>query len=126
MLVVGVFGVLGVLIAAIGLYGVMAHLATQRTHEIGIRMALGATRLRVMGMVLSHAALLALAGLVIGAAGVWYFAHLVEAFLFDLEPLNAGVATAAVAVMALAAFLAAAIPARRAASVDPLVALRQD
>jgi putative ABC transport system permease protein len=126
MLVVGAFGVLGVLIAAIGLYGVMAYVVTQRTHEIGIRMALGATRLRVIGMVLSRAALLALAGLVIGAAGVWYFARLVQSFLFELEPLDARVASAAVAVMALAAFLAAAIPARRAASVDPLVALRQD
>jgi putative ABC transport system permease protein len=126
MLVVGAFGVLGVLIAAIGLYGVMAYVVTQRTHEIGIRMALGATRLRVIGMVLSRAALLALAGLVIGAAGVWYFARLVQSFLFELESLDARVASAAVAVMALAAFLAAAIPARRAASVDPLVALRQD
>ena len=126
MLVVGSFGALGILIAAIGLYGVMAYLVTQRTHEIGVRMALGASRARVLGLVLRRAALLTALGLAIGGAGVWYFSAGVRAFLFELSPLDARVMAAAVAIMAAAAIAAALIPARRAASIDPLVALRQD
>ncbi|MEX2272330.1 MAG: FtsX-like permease family protein [Vicinamibacterales bacterium] len=126
MLVVGSFGALGVLIAAIGLYGVIAYLVTQRRHEIGVRIALGASRGRVLRMVLSRAALLVAAGLVLGGVGVWQFAAVAQAFLFELEPLDARVIAAAVSLMAVTAFVAAVIPARRAASVDPLIALRQD
>jgi predicted lysophospholipase L1 biosynthesis ABC-type transport system permease subunit len=126
MLVVGSFGLVGILIAAIGLYGVMAYLVAQRTHEIGVRMALGASPRRVLALVLRRAANLTVAGLAIGGAGIWYFSAAARAFLFRVDPLDARVIAAAVALMTATALAAALVPARRAASVDPLVALRQD
>lgn len=126
MIVVGTFGGLAVLIAAIGLYGVIAYLVTQRTREIGVRMALGASRGSVFRLVLRRAGALTALGLAVGAGGVWYFSAAVRAFLFQLDPLEPRVLAAAIVVMALTALAAALIPARRAASVDPLIALRQD
>jgi len=126
MLVAMSFGAIGVLIAAIGLYGVMAYLVSQRRHEIGVRMALGASRARVVRLVLSRAALLVAAGLVGGGLGVWQFASAARAFLFQLDPLDGWVIASAAALVALTALAASVIPARRAASIDPLVALRQD
>jgi ABC-type antimicrobial peptide transport system permease subunit len=126
MLVVGSFGALAVLIAAIGIYGVMAYLVMQRTREIGVRMALGASRASVLRLVLRRAAALTALGLAAGGAGVWYFNATVRAFLFELDPLDLRVIAAAALLMAVTAFVASAIPARRAASVDPLIALRQD
>ena len=82
MLLLSAFGVLGLVIAALGVYALMAHLAAQRTHEIGVRMALGATRGNVVAMFLRQSATLAFIGLALGAAGAWALSSTAKAFLF--------------------------------------------
>jgi putative ABC transport system permease protein len=89
-------------------------------------MALGATPRDVVGMVLGRASVLMLLGLTIGGAGAWYLSAGVRTFLFEVEPTNAGIFAAAIATLTLAGLLASAIPARRAATVDPLIALRHE
>ncbi len=126
MLLIGLFGVLALVISAVGIYGVIGYAVSQRTREIGIRMALGASRASVMRMVLSKAGIMVGAGLVIGAGASWYLTELAKAFLFKLDARDPRAFVAALLVLAAAAFLASAIPARRAASVDPMVALRAD
>ncbi len=126
MAVLAVFGVLGLVIAAVGIYGVMAYVVTQRTNEIGVRMALGATRGHVVSMVLGRAGLLMLVGLAIGTAGAWYLSAGVKSFLFDVQPNDVTIFAASIAVLACAGLLASALPAHRAATVDPLVALRSE
>ena len=126
MLLLGLFGLLGLVIAAVGVYGVMAYLVAQRTREIGVRMALGATRSHVVGMVLLNAAALVASGLAIGGIGAWYLSAASAAFLFRLEPTDPRAFVAAIVSLSLAALVASAIPARRAASVDPIVALRAE
>ena len=111
------------MIAALGVYALMAYLAAQRTHEIGVRMALGATRRHVMTMFLRQSATLAFIGLALGAAGAWSLSSTATAFLFQIEPTDWRVFTATLVVLAVCAVTAGAIPARRAARVDPLVAL---
>ena len=120
------FGGLGLVISAVGIYGVMAYVVAQRTSEIGVRMALGATRANVIAMVLRRAAILLAVGLVIGSATAWYLSTGVKTFLYEIEPTDLRVFMAAVVTLAAAGLIASAIPARRAASVDPLVALRQE
>jgi putative ABC transport system permease protein len=126
MAVLALFGVLGLVIAAVGIYGVMAYAVAQRTNEIGVRMALGATRANVVAMVLRRASLLMLIGLAIGAVGAWYLTAGLKAFLFEVQPNDVGIFAAALGVLAAAGLLASALPARRAAAVDPLVALRTE
>ena len=126
MAVLALFGVLGLVIAAVGIYGVMAYVVAQRTNEIGVRMALGATRANVVAMVLRRAGLLMLAGLAIGGVGAWYLSSGVKSFLFEVQPNDVGIFAGALAVLASAGLLASALPARRAAAVDPLVALRSE
>jgi ABC-type antimicrobial peptide transport system permease subunit len=87
-------------------------------------MALGATRGNVVSMVLRRAGLLMLLGLAIGGVGAWYLGAGVKSFLFEVQPNDAGIFVAALAVLAFAGLMASAVPARRAASVDPVVALR--
>jgi len=124
MAVLTLFGLLGVVIAAVGIYGVMAYVVAQRTSEIGVRMALGATRGNVVSMVLRRAGALMIAGLAIGGIGAWYLSAAVKTFLFEIQPNDVGIFAAALGVLVCAGFIASALPARRAASVDPLVALR--
>jgi predicted permease len=126
MALLALFGVLGLVIAAVGIYGVMAYVVAQRTSEIGVRMALGATAGNVVGMVLRRAAVLIASGLAIGGAAAWYLSAGVRTFLFEIEPNDPRVFAAAVAVLAVAGLAASAVPARRASTVDPLVALRHD
>jgi putative ABC transport system permease protein len=120
------FGGLGLLIAAVGIYGVMSYVVAQRTNEIGVRMALGATRSHVVNMVLKRASLLMIAGLAIGAVIAWALSRGVERYLFQTAPSDPRIFVAALAVLTLAGFVASAVPARRAASVDPLIALRHE
>jgi putative ABC transport system permease protein len=126
MAVLALFGVLGLVIAAVGIYGVMAYVVAQRTNEIGVRMALGATKGNVVSMVLRRAGVLMLLGLAIGTAGSWYLSASLTSFLFDVQPNDVGIFAAALAILASAGLLASALPARRAAAVDPLVALRSE
>jgi predicted permease len=126
MTLLALFGVLGLVIAAVGIYGVMAYLVAQRTNEIGVRMALGATRGNVVAMVLRRAGVMLAAGLAFGGVIAWYASAAVRTFLFETEPNDIGTMAAALAVLTAAGLLASAVPARRAASVDPLIALRRD
>ena len=121
-------GGLGMIIAAVGIYGVMAYLVAQRTSEIGVRMALGATRGNVVSMILRRAVGLTVAGLALGTLLAWplsrYFE--VKSFLFQVEPTDVVTYAVALAVLAIAGLVASAVPAHRAASIDPLVALRHE
>ena len=126
MLLLGLFGLLGLVISAVGIYGVMAYVVAQRTREIGVRMALGATRAAVIRMVLANACALVAAGLAIGGIGAWYLSSAAKSFLFHLEPNDPRAFAAALVVLAAAGIAASALPARRAATVDPMIALRTD
>jgi ABC-type antimicrobial peptide transport system permease subunit len=118
------FGMLALLLAAIGLYGVTAFTVVRRTQEIGIRMALGAQRISVIGMVMRGAMLQALIGLAIGVPIAIFCVRFVKSQLFDITSVNPTVMAGAVGVLALAAAIAGIIPARRAASINPVKALR--
>jgi macrolide transport system ATP-binding/permease protein len=118
------FGVLALLLAAIGLYGVTAYTVARRTPEIGIRMALGAARSRVIGTVMRGAMLQAVAGLAIGIPVAIFCVRFVKSQLFEITSVNVPVMAIAIGVLALAAAIAGIIPARRAASIDPVRALR--
>jgi putative ABC transport system permease protein len=123
-ILIGLFAALAVAITAAGLGGVIAFSVTQRTQEFGVRMALGASRGAVLGMVMGQALKLVAIGLVLGIGGALASGRVMQSLLFAVEPTDAltyaGVALAFVAVGVLACL----IPARRAASVDPMVALR--
>jgi putative ABC transport system permease protein len=125
-MLISLFAALGVLLAAIGIYGVVGFLVAQRTREIGIRMALGATPRNIQKMVLSNVARWAVAGAGLGLLGAWFCAKLLASLLFEVrvhDPILLGIA---LLLLLAVAFFAAWIPARRAASVDPLVALRYE
>jgi macrolide transport system ATP-binding/permease protein len=118
------FGLLALLLAAIGLYGVTAYTVVRRTPEIGIRMALGAARGRVIGGVMRGAMLQALTGLAIGIPVAVFCVRYVKSQLFEITSVNVPVMAVAIGVLALAAAIAGIIPAQRAASIDPVKALR--
>jgi len=126
MLLLSLFGILGVVIACVGIYGVMAYVVSQRTHEIGVRMALGALPSAIFMSVLGRASLYMTAGLAIGLVSAWGLAELVTGFLFEVQPHEPAVYAGALGVLVTTGLLAAFLPARRAAHVDPLVALRMD
>jgi putative ABC transport system permease protein len=126
MLMFGLFGVLGLVIAAVGLFGVLAYLVSQQTRDIGIRMALGATRARVVAGVVGHAGGLVVAGLVAGALTSWWLSNLASRFLFGVDPRDARAYGVAMATLLAAALIATVLPARRAASVNPTEALRSE
>ena len=118
------FGLLALLLAAIGLYGVTAYTVVRRTPEIGIRMALGAARSRVIATVMRGAMLQAITGLAIGIPVAIFCVRYVKSQLYEITSANVPVMTIAVGVLVLAAAIAGIIPARRAASIDPVKALR--
>jgi macrolide transport system ATP-binding/permease protein len=120
------FGVLALLLAAIGLYGVTAYTVVRRTPEIGIRMALGAERGRVIAMVMRGAMIQALVGLAIGAPVAMLCVRYVKSQLYDITSVNLAVMAGAIVTLGIAAAIAGIIPAKRAASIDPVRALRTD
>ncbi len=124
MLLVALFGVTAVVLATIGIYGVIAYAVTQRSRELGIRMALGAARTRVVGMVAWHALRLALAGVACGLIGAFGLTRLLTSLLFEVSPTDARTFGAVPVLVLLVASAAACIPARRASRVDPVAALR--
>jgi len=122
----GIFAALALALAAVGTYGVLSYLVTERQREIGIRMALGANRSSVMGMVLGHGLATTVVGLVLGVGGALGLTRLASSLLFEVkptDPLTFGVVAAVITAVAL---LACVVPARRATRVDPMVALRED
>lgn len=120
------FAVIGLLLAAIGLYGVMAFLVAQRTPEIGVRMALGATPGMIARLIFSYAGRWTIAGVAAGSLGAWWAARLLRTLLFQTSPAHPGILAGAAALLAAVACLAAWVPSRRAARVDPMVALRNE
>lgn len=122
----GIFAAMGILLAAIGTYGVLAFLVVQRTREIGIRVALGAHPRDVMKLFLTKGAKLALAGLLVGIAGAFFMTRLMENLLFGVKPANPLIFAGVAIFLFVVALIACYIPARRAMKVDPMVALRYE
>ncbi len=122
----GVFGVLAVLLATVGLYGVISFTVAQRTQEIGVRMALGADGLRIAGMILREAGWLLAAGLAAGSALALYVVKFTENMLYGLTPQDPWSFALSAALLAAVAAVASYLPARRAARLDPMVALREE
>jgi putative ABC transport system permease protein len=126
MLIVALFAGVALTIASVGLYGVMAYAVTQRTREIGVRLALGASSGRLVRAVLGRGASLTAAGVATGIAVAWPLAASVEAFLFGVRPHDPAIYGAAAVLLAGCGVAAACIPARRAARVDPVIAMRAE
>jgi putative ABC transport system permease protein len=122
----GIFAVVALLLASVGIYGVMAFAVTQRTQEIGIRMALGARTADVLKLVVKHGMKLALLGMLIGLGGSWAITRFLEKMLVGVEPTDLLTFSVVSGFLLFAAFVACYLPARRATKVDPLVALRYE
>ena len=120
----GLFGVLALVLAAVGLYGVTAYLVERRTSEIGIRIAMGSTRSGVMGLVLRGAFVQILIGLLIGVPASIGCSRLIAAQLYHVKGWDPIVLVGSILALATCGFFASIIPARRAASINPMVALR--
>ena len=121
-----IFAVTAVTLAAIGVYGVMAFLVSQRTREMGIRVALGARREDVRTMVLLSGLRLVVAGLVVGLVGAYFVGGVLDRLLFEVDSADLATFAAVAAFLGLVAVVASWIPARRATSVDPMTALRAE
>src|SRR5262249_36789779 len=120
------FGGLALLLASIGLYGVLSYAVAQRTHEIGVRMALGATGRNVLWLVLRQSLTVVLAGVVIGLPLALLSTRLLGSYLYGLSPTDPAAITLATLLLILVALLACYLPARRATQVDPMFALRHE
>ena len=126
MLLLAAFAGAALVLAAVGIYGVIAYSVTQRTQEIGIRMALGARQADVLKMVVGQAMLLAAIGIAVGAAGALFLTRLMTGLLFDVRPADPVTFAAVATLLAAVAAAAAYVPGRRATRVDPVVALRAE
>jgi putative ABC transport system permease protein len=125
-LLLGLFGGLALVLAALGTYGILSYLVSERRQEIGIRLTLGASRGQVLGMVLGRGAKLVGAGLVLGVAGAVYLTRLMGSLLFGVRPADPLTIAAVSALMAVVALVACVVPAHRATRVDPMTVLRAE
>jgi putative ABC transport system permease protein len=126
MLLLSSFAAVAMLLAMLGIYGVTAYYVTQRTHDIGVRIALGAQMRDVLKLVLTRGAVFALVGVAIGVAGAFGLTRYLTTLLFGVQPIDLMTFLLVAAILIVVALLACLIPARRAAKVDPLVALRYE
>jgi predicted permease len=124
--VLGSFAALALLIAVVGIYGVMSYSVARRTHEIGLRMALGAGRSDVLRMVVGSGLRMAAFGMAIGLAGALLVTRVLRTFLYGIEPTDRTTFCLVCAILGAAAVFASYLPARRAATVDPMAALRRE
>ena len=122
----GIVGGVGILLAALGVYGVTAYNVSRRKREIGIRVALGALRAQVLGLIVGHAMLLAAIGTTLGLVAAALVTRLLEAMLYDIRPLDPVSFASGALVRVALALVASLIPARRAASVNPVEVLRAE
>jgi predicted permease len=120
------FALIALVLAGIGIYGVMAFAVGQREHEIGLRMALGASRDRVVAMVLREGAILALIGMVLGLGGAYFVGRAMKSTLYNVGSIDLAAFFAVSAILLVAALIACYVPARRAAGLDPMRALRTE
>jgi putative ABC transport system permease protein len=123
---VGAFGILALLLAAIGTYGLLSYMVTERRREIGIRMALGANRSRVLAQVMKHGLLLTTIGVAAGLAGALGLNRLIASLLFGVQPTDTSTLAAVILAISLVAVVACWLPAWRASRLDPNVVLRED
>jgi putative ABC transport system permease protein len=120
------FAALALLLASLGLYGLLAYTVTQRSREIGLRMALGASGSRVVGMVVLRGVMLSGAGLALGIAGAWALSRTMSKLLFGVAATDPGTYAAVAALLSVIAAAACWIPARRAVRIDPISVLREE
>jgi len=126
MLLLGLFAGLALALAVIGIYGVMAYLVAQGTREIGIRMALGATQRDILSLVIRQGMAWSFSGVALGLSGAFVITRFIRSLLFGIEATDAATFTVVPILLVLAALLASFVPARRAAKVDPMIALRYE
>ena len=126
MQLLGLFSFVAFVLAAIGVYGVVSYLVSQRTREIGIRVALGARRSQVIRLVVLRSLIPIVSGLVAGVGGAVAASRLLGTLLYEVQPTDPTVLGSIVALLGTAAVVASFIPARRASGIDPIVVLRQD
>ena len=126
MLLLAMLGVFGLLLTLVGIFSMTAYAVARRTREIGVRVAFGARPGQVVGVMIRDAAWPVAFGLVAGLAGTYYATRLITSFLFQTEPYDPATLVGVVALLAVAAGFAAWLPARRAAAVDPVLALRAE
>ena len=126
MFVLGAFAILAVALAAVGIYGVMSYVVAQRTHEIGIRIALGARLENILLLVLKNALRMTIVGIFLGAVGAFALTRLMKSLLFGVMPTDLPTFVVVCLSLVVVALVACYLPARRATKVDPLVALRYE
>ena len=125
-LLLGVFSAVALCLAIAGVYGVMAYAVAQRSNEIGLRMALGASARSVLGLILRQSLRVTVIGLVVGLLGALAASRLLAAMLFHVEPADPLVLLSVAALLGFVSLVAMYIPSRRAAAIDPLAALREE